>query len=663
MARSGAGDGREPAAPRNLAEVCYRAAEERPGAEVAARRTGDGWEPVSAARMLGDVTAVAKGLIGAGVGAGDRVVVAADARYEHLVVHYAVWAVRAVLVALPDTCAEARFLHVLRDCRPAAVVLQDGRRAAAAARAARELPDLGRVVRLDGPDGTDALTRPGAYMEPSAVRQRLEETTPADPAVLCYPISTDVRPRGAVLGHGNRIAAASAAARRFAPALDAAARSAGALVRAPLADAFGQAAVAACLQAQVRVALADPRTPLVEEARALKPAAIVTGAGSLAALYRSEERRAYSGGWETNSSFGAAVHLATEYDRTGRRGAWKRVSMAMYDSAYARFRDGLGGRVQLLVATGGPTAELDHFYNGAGIPLVRVFGVPESGGAATASAPGDRRAGTEGRALDGTEVALSQGGEVLVRGPGVFAGYWNDPDASRSAFAGGWLATGHEGVLDDEGRLEVTGRIRPQACTGPVRVAAPQPPPAHPAAPGLPQQSAPRQSRPQSTGGPNPPARHDRPQAPPPAERRPSADELVAGLEARIRSHPLISQVAVVGRGRPYCTALITLAAEQLEHWRLVRSRPLSHTPAEIAADPEVQREIEHAVGEANVSMPAPLAVRAFHVLPEEFTVQSGLLLPDGTVRRDAVLRAFADEIEGLYSAARPASDAGLKHP
>lgn len=115
----------------------------------------------------------------------------------------------------------------------------------------------------------------------------------------------------------------------------------------------------------------------------------------------------------------------------------------------------------------------------------------------------------------------------------------------------------------------------------------------------------------------------------------------------------MISQVLVIAEGRPFASALVTLVRDQLEYWRLVNGRPLSMAPEEIAGDRDLLREVQGLVYEANRSVPRHLAVRSFHVLAEEFTVQSGLVRPTGELRREAVLRAFSEEIDGLYRVRR----------
>ncbi|WP_017625297.1 AMP-dependent synthetase/ligase [Nocardiopsis chromatogenes] len=655
MRDSGAWQGAVPAGTLNgLAGVLYRNAEDLPAAEVVSRRgPGGEWERVTSARLLSEVTAVAKGLIGAGVGVGDRVVLVGDARYEQMLLQFAVWAVRAVAVPLPAACSPKRLLAVVRDCRPAAVVLQDGRQADAAATASREVPDLGRVWRLDGPEGLEAVTRPGAYMDSSSVRFRMEEVVREDPAVIDYPASAAGPGRGAVLTHGNRLDAADALVRRLAPALAGLEPGeASALMRLSLADHFGQAALAACMLARVRLGVLEPRADLPSELRTFKPSVLVTGPELLERLYRAESDKARQTGWDNHNAFGAATELAVDFDKAGRKGAWRRVSKAMYEWMYTRIREALGGRVRLVVVAGAPmTARMDHFFNGAGVPLVQVCGTAEAGGAFCANGPGDRRAGTHGRALEGAEVRPGPGGELFVRGPGVFPGYWNDPDASREALRDGWLATGVAGEVDGDGYVTVQGRLRVQACAAPVRPRGAEQAPGG-AGPGADAgRAAPEaQSGGGAGGAGSGPAEPERPAAVP----QPSPEELVADLERRLRSHSLVSQAMVIGRGRPYCTALVTLASDQLEYWRLVNNRPLNTPPEEIASDPELLREISAAVGEANQAVPPQLAVRAFHVLAEEFTVQSGLVLPGGELRRDAVLRAFADEIEGLYRSPEP---------
>ncbi|CAM4386279.1 AMP-binding protein [Nocardiopsis rhodophaea] len=649
-----------------LGDIAYHRANTAARSRVFARRGAEGgWGHVTAGEFLSEVTSLAKGLIAAGVGAGDRIVVVCGARYEWALVAFAAWVVRAVVVPVPSSASAERVRHVLRDCGPAAVVVEDGRHAGTVAGISAELTELARTWRLDE-GGLEAIARPGAYMDPTAVRFRREEARREDPAVIAYPVGRVVRARGVVLTHGNVLAAADGVVRRLGAALGGVEEGrAAALLQLPPSDVHGLAALVACLVGQVRVGLLPLGAGWLRAVREFRPTVVVATPRLLEEVHAVERSRARETSWDSLNAYNAATDLAVDFDRAERKGAWKRVSMAMYDWMYARIREALGGRAQFVVCAGWPLSEkMDRFYSGAGIPVYQAFGVPETGGAFVVNAPGERRAGAQGRPLPGVEVRLSREGELHVRGEGVFGGYWRDEAASRGAFRDGWLATGFVGEMDAEGYVSVVQRMRPQATLeAPLAPARPRAPRGGGAvaesAPGVaaesgpmpavvPEAAAPVVSEVPSAGSGSAPERAAS-AAPSASAAVGAAVDQVAALEQRLQAHPLVSQVMLIGQGRPYVSALITLVRDQLEYWRLVNSRPLSMAPEEIASDPELLKEIQAIVHEANGTVPPGLAVRAFHVLAEEFTPQSGLVLPSGELRRDAVLRAFAEEIDGLY--------------
>ncbi|MBV2366434.1 AMP-binding protein [Streptomonospora nanhaiensis] len=610
---------------RGLGDLAYHHGDQAPRQEVYLRPGPQG-EPqaVGAREFVAEVAAVAKGLIGVGVAAGDRVVIAGVTGYAAAVLVQAVWVARAVAVVVEPAASAARLAEVLRDCRPAAVVLGDGRHAQAVARAGRELTDLARVWRLDE-EGLAALARPGAYMDSTAVRFRREEQNHGDPAAIVYPPTTTGQVRGAVLTHGALLAGAQAALERLAPARSRVEDGAvpTVLVELPLSGAAGLVALVACALARARVCPVERGANEDALLRAASPHVVVCRGRLLSRLYARERAIAHETSWDNLNAFTTATDLAVQFDQAPRKGPWRRVSRAMYEWMYSRMREALGGRAVLVVCAAG-TAEpwLDHFFNGAGVELVQAWGTDESGGVVAAGVPGRRRGATAGPPLEGVEVRLAGDGEVYVRGPGVFSGYWGDEAAGRAARWEDWVATGAVAGLDEAGRLVPGRRLRPQAAPLPA---------------------APRQARRTAPAGP-PPAAPAPEQVPEPARV----------WERRVCAHPLIAQAMVIARGRPYPAALLTLSGDQLEYWRLVNNRPLAWTREELVMDAELAAEVRGAVVEANGAVEPAWAVRAFHVLAEEFSPTGGLVLPDGRLRRDAVLRAFAEEIEGLYRSPQP---------
>ena len=656
-----------------LGELVYEVATADAHAQTWSVQSGESgdWERVTAGAFATDVSGVAKGLVAAGVGEGDRVLLVADNHYDWVRVAFAVWTVRAVLVPVPSVASVDRVAHVVRSTRPAAAVVEGGRVHRAVAGLQRELPDLGRVWRLS--PGLPELVSLGAYMDASAVRFRREAAVPEDAAVIAFPMSTVSKSmRGAVLTHGALLAAGADVVDRMWPRLsELEPGAASTLLDQPLSQMSGLASLVACVVGRVRVGLGAPGT-LRTLLATFRPTVVVCDASLLWSVFEGQRSAAKETGWDSLGTFNASVDAAVQFDRSPKKGAWRRLSRSMHDWSFSKVREVFGGRVHLVVCWGGGLSErLDAFFSGVGIPVMQVLGCVETAGVFAANGPGDRVAGSVGRVLPGREVWVSREGEAFVRGGAFFSGYWGDTQGSHSAFRDGWLATGESAEVDAEGIVWAQGRIRVQSAVAEVpgrfvagagvRGAAQLGP-----APAVSE----REAGP-VPGGAGAPVELGRAEEPVrggsegdgaatlelpvvagqggPGAGEPSDAELVAGLEARLRAHPLVSQVMVIVEGRPFASALVTLVRDQLEYWRLVNGRPLSMAAEEIAGDRDLLREVQGLVYEANRNVPRRLAVRSFHVLAEEFTVQSGLVLASGEVRREAVLRAFSEEIEGLY--------------
>ncbi|GAA3754058.1 AMP-dependent synthetase/ligase [Salinactinospora qingdaonensis] len=607
----------EPALPtprlESLGEVAYHNAQHAPQAPLLLRPTSQSWQPVEAAAFQREVSAVAKGLIAAGVGAGDRVALVCGPRYEWTVLACAAWAVRAIVVPLHPGWSRARVSRLLRHSRPAAVVLEPGRHAETVAALQRELLDLARVWRLDDDHGTEPIARLGAYMDASAVRFRREETTRADPAAIVYPMGHTRQGAGVVLSHANLLTSAQRSIGVLASGGAGTPASPRVLMHLPPADVFGLTAVVACLMAQVPVGFPAPHVPLDSQARLFRPTVLLATPALLERIYAAQ--RYQSGGRDSASAFATGVELAIEASQQRRFGPWRRVTRAMSEWLYARFRDAVGGRVGLIVCGGGVVPPwLAHFYCGAGLPVVAGFGVAETGGACTLSDPSANRVGTVGRPLPGMEVRIGPHREVLVRGEPSFVGYYHGGgDLTALTPPPEWVATGAVGSLDEEGHLVLHQRQVARSAGAPAA---------------------------QDTGG---------------GEATPGAVTAaeVAQLERVLAEHPLVSQVVIISDGRPCVGALITVSPDQLDYWRLVNGVPLSTPPQEVAGDQRLVAEVEQAVERANAAVGPAAAIQVFQVLGEEFSVANGLVRPDGRLRRDTILRAFAEEIDGMYNVRR----------
>ncbi len=246
----------------------------------------------------------------------------------------------------------------------------------------------------------------------------------------------------------------------------------------------------------------------------------------------------------------------------------------------------LGGRLRYVISGG---ASLDDstagFYAGVGVVILNCYGLTEAATAVTVNAPETNRLGTVGRPIPGTAVGIAaEDGEVLVRGPHVTPGYWGAASEQRPVDADGWLHTGDIGELDD-GHLRITGRKKEILVTSGGKNVAPTP------------------------------------------------------LEDRVRLHPLVSNCIVLGDGRAYVTALVTLDAERAEQWR-------AEHPDGDPAD-----AVQAAVDEANELVSRAESIRAFRIVPGDFTIANGMLTSSLKLRRAAIAEAYADDIRQLYVA------------
>jgi long-chain acyl-CoA synthetase len=291
------------------------------------------------------------------------------------------------------------------------------------------------------------------------------------------------------------------------------------------------------------------------------------------------------------------------YDRSG-NGAGRgpgflgSVRQALFGKpVYSGARSVFGGSLDYAVTAGAPLGRHEaHFFAGAGLPVLEGYGLGETTAPCTVNTPSMARVGTVGIPLPGTTIRVADDGEVLVKGIGVFKGYHANEAATAEAFSDGFFRTGDLGELDDQGFLTITGRKKDLLVTASGKSVAPAP------------------------------------------------------LEEAVREHPLVAHVVVVGDGRPFVTALVDLDPDGLERWCVERGVPIL-TPAEAASDAGVREAVQSAVDRANRLVPMTESIRSFTLLDAAFSVESGHLTPSLKVRRHAVMKAFAAEIERLYAA------------
>ncbi|MCF1595281.1 AMP-dependent synthetase/ligase [Streptomyces muensis] len=591
----------------SLADLPFDNAAAAPDAVVLSRRGADGqWSDVTAAQFAEQVLAVAKGLVAEGLTPGDRIAIMARTTYEWTLLDFGAWAAGLVTVPVYPTSSVFQTRWILQDSGAVALVTETAAQASALGPELDRVPDLRHMWVMEK-GHVERLAEHGRQQPDGEVSVRRGMLVPDTLATLIYTSGTTGRPKGCALTHGNFFAEVDNAIELLYPIFKArTSEEASVLLFLPMSHVFGRMVAVACIRARVRLGHAPSlkAEDLLPDLAAFRPTCLLTIPYMLEKVFNSARAKAETGG--RVSSFDRAASVAERYGEAmearaagtgGGPNAALKTARAFYDPlVYRRIRNAMGGRVRYAICGGSPLGRrLAAFYTGAGIEIYEGYGLTETTGAATVTPPLKPRLGTVGWPLPGTRVRIAADGEILIAGDQVLRGYW-DPSAGGvvPAAADGWLPTGDIGALDDEGYLTITGRKKELLITAGGKSVAPAP------------------------------------------------------LENWLRSHPLISQCMVLGDRRPYVSALITLDMDGVSHWRRMRGK--HPVPAELLVDDDELRAIlQRAIDEANKLVSRPESIRRFAILPTDFTEMDGHLTPSMKLRREAVMRDFATEVEGLY--------------
>ncbi|GAA0953926.1 AMP-dependent synthetase/ligase [Actinocorallia libanotica] len=571
-------------------DTVFERAARNPG-QIAFRKPGpSGWEPVSIGAFRDEVARLAKGLIALGVQPGDRLGLLSRTRYEWTVVDYAIWAAGAVTVPVYETSSVEQISWILSDSGAAGIFTETAAHAASAREAGAE-----RVWVIDE-GGLAEVAAAGESVTDEQLEERRTSRRGSDLATLIYTSGTTGRPKGCELTHANFTELCrNGKVGELDEILGASGGST--LLFLPLAHVFARLIQVLVIEAGVVLGHSPDIKNLLEDLGSFRPTFLLAVPRVFEKVYNGAEQKAIAGG--KGKIFAKAADTAIAYSRALDAGGpplGLKLKHAVFDKlVYGKLRDAVGGNVTHAVSGGAALGDrLGHFFRGVGITILEGYGLTETTAPATVNTPRHMRIGTVGRPLPGTSVRIAEDGEVLIKGVGVLRGYWNNEAASKDALEDGWFRTGDLGSLDAEGFLAITGRKKEILVTAGGKNVAPAP------------------------------------------------------LEDRVRAHPLVSQCLVVGDGRKFIAALITLDAEAAGPWQEVNG--LAGVPfAELAAHPTVKEEIAKAVAGANLSVSRAEQIREFRILPGDFTVENEYLTPSLKVKRHLVVRDFAAEIDGIY--------------
>ena len=586
---------------RTIADLLSRAAGLYAERVAFQHKAGDGWATTTYAEVGEAVSEIGRGLLDLGITPGDRACILAGTRPEWTLVDFALTATGAVVVPIYQTNSPEECRYIVADSDARIIVCEDAEQVAKIAAVRDQLPSLTTIVVMvaeGAPEGTltlDALRERGRGRPQDELDARIAAVEPADPFTFIYTSGTTGPPKGCVLTHGN-----------YRSVLDQCLEL-GVLGREEQEVTYLYLPLAHSYALLVQLLSIDVGGTLVYfggDVKQIVPELMATHPTYLPSVPRIFEKiyTLVTGNVEPEV-LGKAVAVGTQVQALRHAGA---EIPAELQTAYDQFdeklfvnvRGAFGGRLKQASTGAAPIAhEILEFFWACGVPVMEGYGMTETSTVATSQVPGDHRFGSVGRALPGVDVEIAGDGEVLLRGPNIFAGYYNNADASFGAVVDGWLHTGDLGALDADGYLSITGRKKDIIITA---------------------------------GGKN---------------------LTPANLENDMKQSRWVSQAMMHGDRRPYPVMLITLDEEEVGPWAEQADPPIAdRSPAALATDPRVRALIQETLDAANAKYAPVEQIKRFFILDHDLSQETGELTPTLKVKRNVVNEKYAGRFDALYA-------------
>lgn len=550
---------------------------------------GDGWLPLTMRDLDSRIRKIARGLIGMGFQRGDAIGIMGATSLEWCLLDLACALSGLVVVPIYQTDSASQLEWILEDANVRGVFVDTAdRRELVSSKATDQV-----IVMLDAEGLSQVETHATAVTEDD-LDARIRGISGDTLYSIVYTSGTTGRPKGVELTHSN-FTYICLGAREWSPRLVMNPQTR-LLQFLPLAHVMGRIITLICIGGSAQVAFAPNIHNLTHDLHMFQPTLLVVVPRVLEKVYNAAEAKAGAG--LGRRIFKWAASVAERNSQKHFHGPLFRLERRLADRlVLSKIRYAVGGKVSGIISAGAPLGnDLSHFYGGIGMPVTEIYGLTETLGSGTVQDWGKAVPGNLGRTFPGTRVRIAEDGEIQIKGPGVFRRYHNNAEATAAAFEDGWFLSGDLGSVNKNGALEIIGRKKHLIVTA---------------------------------GGKN------------------VAPDV---LQDALASHPLISQIMVIGDRKPFIAALITLDAQLLPGWLRAHKLPPMST-AEARVHPAVLASLQRGIDRANAHVSRAESIRKFEVLPGDFTEENGMLTPSMKVRREVVLKNFADVVDRIYAA------------
>ncbi len=558
---------------------------------------GGAWVGVGAGELYGKVRAMARTLEGMGVGKGDRVVLLSENRWEWPVADFATLALGAVDVPLYTNTSAEQLGYMVRDSGAKVAVVSTAEQMSKLGQAG-EMPSLEHVIAMEEGQTGEAVSFAEAVTGWEEMRERnaafdarLRAVTGEEVATIIYTSGTTGQPKGVPLTHGN-----------LASNLNVTTDEMGfndrdsSISFLPLSHVLARHLDYAFLCHGALVAYCPKFDELQGAMQAVKPTIFLAVPRVFEKIRQAVEGKAGASRVRSRMLQWALGVGRRHRDEVLAGRAPTGLQWAVADGlVFAKIRAAFGGRVHTFAAGGAPLGEeTAGWFADAGIRILEGYGLTETSPVIAVGTPKHYRFGTVGKPVPNVETRFAADGELEVRGPSVFASYWNREDATREVFdAEGWFKTGDIGKIED-GYLTITDRKKELLKTSGGKLIAPQP------------------------------------------------------IESKLKANGLVGQAAMVGDRRKFAAVLISPNFSELERWAKGKGVQVGDRKA-LAGHDKVRAEYERIVNEVNGSLQHFETIKKVHVVPDEWSVEEGELTPSMKLKRRVVEDKYKDAIESMY--------------
>jgi len=591
-------------------ETCLTAlmdtAKKRPHGVMFTRPANYEWVNVTGKEFIDEVFEVAQGLIALGVEQGDRIALISATRYEWSLLDYAIWAAGAASVPVYPSSSASQVRWIIEDSGAVLAITETREHSELVENLVLQddgepnlkgsPSQLRRVLEINS-SAIDTLKFEGRSVGTDEVSARIAATNTDDLASLVYTSGTTGRPKGCILTHRNWLSEARALTTN--PIGVFAVPGSHTLTFLPLAHVFSRAvSIAVAIRGASQNHWSDFSTISIEFARS-RPNVILGVPRVFEKVRNSAASKAADSGIKSflfEQSEKIAIEYSKALDTPDGPDRLLKIKHKLFDKlVYSTIRQGVGGNVRYCITGGSAMGhDLLHWFRGIGVPIYEGYGLTETAAAAAVDYV-DQSIGPVGPPLGGVTLRINDDGEVCIKGGMVFEGYWNNPEATEEAFEDGWYNTGDLGEIDDDGKLTITGRKKDLIVTAGGKNVSPGP------------------------------------------------------MEDILRGHPLISQAMVVGDGKPFVGALITLDPDILKRWKLDHNIPENRSMDDIATDATLRAEVQDAVNKVNSTVSHAEGIKKFYILESDLTEDENELTPTMKVKRNVVAQRYASAIEHIY--------------